>query len=606
MKELKKSLVLVLTLMFTMVIFTGTAFAKQSKDKNGQGNSYKHRLFQSTDAKGHWAEPSIVLMGSEGIVKGYEDGSFRPENNVSREESLALLVRQMGLNADGYTASGYDFDGQARISPWAKSWVALAVDKGIVKKDELKNNNFLEPASRNEVAMWVVRASNLEGEALKSNGLILPFDDSSTIPVFARGYIYVAFNKGIITGYPGRMFKGNGKITRAEMVTVMFRARNCFEMPSTQAGFHFINGMVAEVDDSSITIRRGASFVIANQRNFEVTVSDDALIYLDGKIAELDDIKKGYAVSILADPDQEAVVIIARSVNGQDEDEDEDIDEIEGLIESVSSTSITVKVDGEYKVYQLASGVDVELDGDDADLDDLEKGYDVKIEIENNRVIEIKAFSDSDKEVSGVLQSVSQTSITVKVYGEYEVYQLSDDVDVEMDGDDADIDDLEKGYEVKLEIENDEVTEITATSENEDEVSGVISSIGSTSITVKVDGENEVYQLGDDVDVELDGDKADIDDLEKGYEVELSVEDNEVISIEASSGEVVEGVLNSVGTENITVKVNGVYKVYELDSNVEVFIDGSEKELDDLDNGMEVILILDPDNDEVNTIKADN
>jgi hypothetical protein len=537
MRELKKSLVLVLTLMFTMVIFTGNAFAKQEKDKNGQGNSNKHRLFQSTDAKGHWAEPSIVLMSSEGIVKGYEDGSFRPENYVSREESLALLVRQMGLNADGYTASGYDFDGQARISPWAKSWVALAVDKGIVKKDELKNGNFLEPASRNEVAMWVVRASNLEGEALKSNDLILPFDDSSTIPVFARGYINVAVNKGIITGYPGRMFKGNGKITRAEMVTVMFRARNCFEMPSTQAGFHFINGMVAEVDGSSISVRRGASFVWANQRNFEVTVSDDAKIYLDGKIAELDDIKKGYAVSILADPDQEAIVIIARSVNGQDEDDDkdEDIDEVEGVIESVSSTSITVKVDGEYKVYQLASDVDVELDGDDADLDDLEKGYDVKIEIENNRVTEIRAFSDSDKEVSGVLQSVSQTSITVKVDGEYEVYQLSDDVDVELDGDDADIDDLEKGYEVKL-----------------------------------------------------------------------VVEDGEVISIEASSGELVEGVLDSIGDESITVKVDGVYKVFELADDVEVFINDQEKDLDDLEKGMKIELILDLDEETVKTIKADS
>jgi hypothetical protein len=61
-------------------------------------------------------------------------------------------------------------------------------------------------------------------------------------------------------------------------------------MPSTQAGFHFINGMVAEVDDSSITIRRGASFVIANQRNFKAAVSDDSLIYLDGKSAELDDL----------------------------------------------------------------------------------------------------------------------------------------------------------------------------------------------------------------------------------------------------------------------------------------------------------------------------
>jgi len=457
MKELKKSLVLVLTLMFTMVIFTGTAFAKQVKDKNGQVNSYKHRLFQSTDAKGHWAEPSIVLMGSEGIVKGYEDGSFRPENNVSREESLALLVRQMGLNADGYTASGYDFDGQARISPWAKSWVALAVDKGIVKKDELKNNNFLEPASRNEVAMWVVRASNLEGEALKSNGLILPFDDSSTIPVFARGYIYVAVNKGIITGYPGRMFKGNGKITRAEMVTVMFRARNCFEMPSTQAGFHFINGMVAEVDDSSITIRRGASFVMANQRNFKVAVSDDSLIYLDGKSAELDDIKKGFAVAVLANTNGEAVIIIARSVNDRDQDEDGDkVEKVKGVIEAVYSTSIKVKLDGGYEVYQLASDVKVELDGKSAGLNDLVKGYEVKLVVKDDEVVSIEA--SSGEMIKGIVASVGNESITIKVDGNYKVYKLAADVEVYVNSQKKELDDLAEGMEVELFLDQDENT----------------------------------------------------------------------------------------------------------------------------------------------------
>jgi len=458
MKELKKSLVLVLTLMFTMVIFTGTAFAKQWKDNNGRGNSVKvkQHFFQLTDARGHWAEPSIALMGSEGIIKGYDDGSFRPENDISREESLALLVRQMGFNADENTASVYDFNGQG-ISPWAKPWVALAFDKGIIKKDEFKNSSFLDPATRNEVAMWVIRASNLEGEALKYNDLILPFDDSSTIPVYARGYVNVAVKKGIITGYPGRMFKGNGKITRAEMVTVMFRARNCFEMPSTQAGFHFINGMVAEVDDSSITIRRGASFVMANQRNFKVAVSDESLIYLDGKSAELDDIKKGFAAAVLTDPDGEAVVIIARSVNDRDQDEDGDkVEKVEGVIEAVYSTSIKVKLDGDYEVYQLASDVKIELDGKSAGLNDLVKGYEVKLVLKDNEVVSIEAFSG--EMVKGILASVGNESITIKVDGNYKVYKLAADVEVYVNNQKKELDDLDEGMEVELFLDQDENT----------------------------------------------------------------------------------------------------------------------------------------------------
>jgi hypothetical protein len=194
----------------------------------------------------------------------------------------------------------------------------------------------------------------------------------------------------------------------------------------------------------------------------------------------------------------------------------------------------------------------------------------------------------------------------VKVDGEYKVYQLASDVDVELDGDDADLDDLEKGYDVKIEIENNRVTEIRAFSDSDKEVSGVLQSVSQTSITVKVDGEYEVYQLSDDVDVELDGDDADIDDLEKGYEVKLVVEDGEVISIEASSGELVEGVLDSIGDESITVKVDGVYKVFELADDVEVFINDQEKDLDDLEKGMKIELILDLDEETVKTIKADS
>jgi len=522
MRAWKKSFVIVLTLLFTLVIFTGTSFAKQAKDKNQQGN--KHRNFQLTDARGHWAESSIALMGSEGIVKGYEDGSVRPENNVSREEALALLVRQMGYNADGDSTGGYDLDGRVGISPWAKPWVALAVEKGLLKRDEISSASFLEPASRNEVAVWVVRASNLEGEALKDRDMILPFDDPATIPVFARGYINVAVKEGIITGYPGRLFRGNGKITRAEMFTVMFRARNSLAMPPAQAGFHFIKGMVAEVDDSSITIRRGASFVMANQRNFKAAVADDSLIYLDGKRAELDDIKKGFAVAVLTDPDGEAVVIIARSFNDRDQDEDGDkVEKVEGVIEAVYSTRITVNVAGKSESYQLAGDVEVELDGEDALISDLKEGFAVKMKIENGKVTEIKAISDNEVEVSGVLESVSQTSITLKIDGSYEVYLLAGDVEVELDGRAGAVGDLEKGNQVKLVLREDYVISIEAFSGQV--LEGLVDSVGDKSITVKIDGNYKVFELADDVVVYINDLKKATDDLVKGMEIKLILDD---------------------------------------------------------------------------------
>ena len=45
------------------------------------------------DIKGHWAETYVNAMVKKGYIKGYEDGTFKPNNTVSNTESLILLAR---------------------------------------------------------------------------------------------------------------------------------------------------------------------------------------------------------------------------------------------------------------------------------------------------------------------------------------------------------------------------------------------------------------------------------------------------------------------------------------------------------------------------------
>lgn len=46
-----------------------------------------------TDIKGHWAEKSILLAASNGWINGYNDGSFRPDQNITRAETFAMINR---------------------------------------------------------------------------------------------------------------------------------------------------------------------------------------------------------------------------------------------------------------------------------------------------------------------------------------------------------------------------------------------------------------------------------------------------------------------------------------------------------------------------------
>jgi uncharacterized repeat protein (TIGR02543 family) len=52
--------------------------------------------FAITDMDGHWALKNILYLASKGVVKGYEDGSFKPDKAVTRAEAVAMIARLMG------------------------------------------------------------------------------------------------------------------------------------------------------------------------------------------------------------------------------------------------------------------------------------------------------------------------------------------------------------------------------------------------------------------------------------------------------------------------------------------------------------------------------
>jgi len=48
------------------------------------------------DTKGHWAQQFIEQLSDLGYINGYPDGTFKPNNNIKRSESVALINRAMG------------------------------------------------------------------------------------------------------------------------------------------------------------------------------------------------------------------------------------------------------------------------------------------------------------------------------------------------------------------------------------------------------------------------------------------------------------------------------------------------------------------------------
>ncbi|WP_171638177.1 S-layer homology domain-containing protein [Paenibacillus plantarum] len=83
-----------------------------------------------SDIADHWAEASIKQTAAMGIVSGYSDGTFKPNGEVTRAEFAVMLARMLKLQGNG---AALEFNDKASIGQWAKQGIAQAVQAGIVK-----------------------------------------------------------------------------------------------------------------------------------------------------------------------------------------------------------------------------------------------------------------------------------------------------------------------------------------------------------------------------------------------------------------------------------------------------------------------------------------
>ncbi|WP_192868201.1 S-layer homology domain-containing protein [Calderihabitans maritimus] len=172
------------------------------------------------DIASHWARGDIETLVERGVVSGYPDGSFRPEKNTTRAEFTKMLVAALDLEArDGAILSFAD-----EVPDWARSYVATAVEKGLVAGYE--DHTFRADAyiTRAEIAAVLVRSMKYK-EGISSGAVkaVVSFSDESDIPDWAKESVHAAVRYGIVTGYPDGSFGPFRNATRAETAAMIRR-----------------------------------------------------------------------------------------------------------------------------------------------------------------------------------------------------------------------------------------------------------------------------------------------------------------------------------------------------------------------------------------------
>lgn len=214
----RKSLIILMTLIFCLSCFSGittSAFSDVTEE--------------------HRHQNAIIHLTEKGVIHGYEDGSFKPENEITRAEFLTLLMEFTGMSnvyGTSYVETGfadvdvgihtaYDDAGKPYTinnenQYWAAGYIKMAADKKIVSG---YGNGLFKPDANvtyEEAIKMVVCALGREGMAQTKV-------DTLGIPFWPDAYLSVGYDLNIVRDTD--FVKGN-KATRSNIAQMLYNVKD--------------------------------------------------------------------------------------------------------------------------------------------------------------------------------------------------------------------------------------------------------------------------------------------------------------------------------------------------------------------------------------------
>ncbi len=181
--------------------------------------SVSAEIAKFTDAKeAAWASTAIAALSKNGVVKGYEDGTIRPNETITRDEFVTLLVKafEIGTKSD---AANYYTDIPA--GSWQIPYVSAATDAGIVNGMEALKFGTGKEISRQDMATMIYKATVKYNVNLPLDKIVA-FTDAENI----AGYALEAVNRlaaaGVVSGMGDDVFAPGQVATRAQAFQMIY------------------------------------------------------------------------------------------------------------------------------------------------------------------------------------------------------------------------------------------------------------------------------------------------------------------------------------------------------------------------------------------------
>lgn len=507
------------------------------------------------DVGNHWGLKYIHKMKLKNIVSGVTTDTFAPNSNVTKLQSIIMIVRLMGLSqeADAIKTLPANFT-YGSLVKYGHGYITTAYNHGILKSSDLATFNPNSSATRSEVAVYIGRALDIDITISERPD----FNDAASIPYSAWGYVNVLSEKGVITGDAKGNFRPDASITRAEMAAILSRVdwnlQNAIDGNSICGEIVGVQG----IGEKSVTIYNGS-------QNITLPLDSTVAIYGKSGAISINSISVGNYAEVIRDGSGKVIYMEIGDkpqyfTSGVEADT-----EVTGFIDAVLVSTKMIQVEdaeGEKHIFRVSDNAVITLNNSTAVLSSLSSGLSVKVSAKDDLALKIEAATPVTK-AEGVIKEIKFNNNTwnitiINVDEQEETYPIDEDVDVERNGHSANLSDLIVGDEVTLRLSKGKVTDIDADAV-EGEAAGTIQriSIGAESfITIKdKDGKELSYTVLNTARIRKDGKTITIGELKYGDYVELEIESGRAVEIDVESRQVIDYVRGEVINVNQSIGI---------------------------------------------------
>ncbi|WP_145152833.1 S-layer homology domain-containing protein [Paenibacillus xylanexedens] len=176
------------------------------------------------DVENHWAKDAVNDMGSRLIVNGIGNDLYNPNTDMTRAEFAAIMMKGLGLKPVDGKAPFADVD----ASDWYHSAVLTTYEYNLIEGFEDGNFRPQEKITREQAMVILFKAMAITGlqeklETKDSDEMLKPYTDAIAVSEWAKAAVAASIEAGVISGRGAHELAAKANITRAEVAAIVQR-----------------------------------------------------------------------------------------------------------------------------------------------------------------------------------------------------------------------------------------------------------------------------------------------------------------------------------------------------------------------------------------------